>query len=66
MHSSIEEMYDFQDTFGITPLMLSVKKQMIYALRHLVSKSVNFGLIDNEKNNVMHHAASTTKEIIEV
>ena len=59
-------MYDFQDNTGITPLMLAVKKQNTYVLRQLVAKNANFGLIDNEKNNVMHYASFTTKDIIEV
>ena len=59
-------MYDFQDNSGITPLMLAVKKQNTYCLRLLVAKNANFGLIDGDKNNVMHYAAFTTKDIIEV
>ena len=66
LHSSIEEMYDFQDDFGVTPIMLSVKKQNLHLSKHLVGKKVNLELIGHDENNVMHYAAYATKEIIEV
>ena len=59
-------MLDAQDSSGVTPMMIAVKKENQNALKYLISKSANMNIVDNKKNNVFHLAATTSKEIIEV
>ena len=60
-------IYNVQDSNGVTPLMIAVKKQNTSAIKHLVAhKEVDLNLRDSKDNNVYHYAARTEKEIIEV
>ena len=60
-------IYNVQDSNGVTPLMIAVKKQNTSAIKHLVAhKEVDLNLRDSKGNNVYHYAARTEKEIIEV
>ena len=60
-------IYNVQDSNGVTPLMIAVKKQNTSAIKHLVAhKEVDLNLRDSNGNNVYHYAARTEKEIIEV
>ena len=59
-------MYNAQDKEGVTPAMVAVKKQNLVALKFLVSKNVDLGLLDHKKDNVYHYAATSSKDIIQV
>lgn len=64
--SSYDRMYNAQDKDGQTPLMVAVTKQNLYALKHLMGKNADVAIVDNHLNNVFHHAASSSKDTIEV
>ena len=54
------------DEEGRTPLMLAVKKQNLYIVKHLVAKGANLTCCDKKGNNVFHLAANSNKDIVMV
>jgi ankyrin repeat protein len=54
------------DTDGRTPLMLAIKKQNAYIIKHLIGKGASKNCVDKKGNTVYHYVATTTKEIVKV
>lgn len=51
---------------GVTPLLVAIKTENIQTIRALLGKKVSLECLDNEANSVLHYAASTNKEIINI
>jgi calcium-independent phospholipase A2 len=64
-HADIEPMFNEQEKDGLTPMMIAVKKQNVYAVRYLMTKKVDLSKVDGKKNNVFHYAATAGKDIID-
>ena len=54
------------DADGRTPLMLAIKKQNSYIIKHLICKGASRNSVDKKGNTVYHYVATTTKEIVKV
>ncbi len=59
-------LINVQDSNGITPLMLAVKKENIGVVKFLVSKGASVDKFDEGQDSVFHFAAATNKDIVEV
>ncbi len=54
------------DDEGRTPLMLAIKKQNIYIIKHLLAKGASKICVDKKGNTVFHYAANTNKDVVKV
>ena len=54
------------DDEGRTPLMLAIKKQNIYIIKHLLAKGASKICVDKKGNTVFHYAANSNKDVVKV
>lgn len=62
----IRSFLDVSNGAGMTPLMMAVTTGNAWMSSFLMGKKVRTDHTDNNLNTVYHHAAVTSKEIIEV
>jgi ankyrin repeat protein len=54
------------DVEGRTPLMLAIKKQNIYIIKHLLAKGASRSIVDKRRNTIYHYVANTNKDVVKV
>ncbi|KAK6645499.1 hypothetical protein RUM43_001776 [Polyplax serrata] len=55
-----------EEQSGISPLQLAIQYQNIKMVQALLNKNASLDHLDSDNNSVLHHAASTNKQILQL